>query len=1223
MDEKIQSIKITPDYAHILNIAKKLYRPGKSGAALFVGAGLSRNAARHISGAQKLPLWSDLVSNLKSELQQVSDTQKSASSHDPLQVAEEYRAYFGQSILDDKLREFIDDDSWVPGDLFREILELPWCDVLTTNWDTLLERAAKQSTRDYAVVNKVRDFTWVSPPRIAKLHGTIGVSDKLIFAEEDYRKYSNELAPFVNFARQVFIENELVLIGFSGSDPNFKKWSGWVRDNFSESARTIYLVGVLDLTASSRRYLESKNITPIDLGPMVSQELSGDDRHESALCAFVEELHQLAPDTVEKDIWPIDSHPSLLDSIFNKSRAKNTGDDFTEDLEKLISLLKSERTSYPGFLVPDLDTMEILNRQISNLQTIPFEKIINRDVKLDLIFELTWRVNVSNSILSTNLKDIIEECLLDSECKLPPIYRAEFSLAVSHFYRVFEFLGVKVSEERKRLMTLIDKVLEKEKLSNDSRSTLFIHKYLYLLDNLEIQEAWGVLNLIQPDDEYIKFQKSLFMLDFGKFLDAKAMAKDAMDSIRNSAQNNPKSLHTMTRYDFSDNYYQWIFSEHRFDNRRRTKSREASYLNPNMLIKELSTKIWKINGSSPRSVIKPVFKKGQYKRVHSWGDSSGINLMESVSQMLWLQSKLGIRPLLKGLNINFTTLKDEFNHLLKFLPFPCGFPLLNHLIRFEQKEEGMGLTRFYSRVAVAAYTADEVAAQIEALLRYEADLFEIIKKGIETERNFAISELKIVLEILGRLTLRMQREQIIKRFIALKNCFSSVELQIRDLEGPLETNISSIIDALDSVFESSFIEAYIGFPLLIEISPGRVNNWIDFEILADEFLAPNDSDLVDILEPRIGEVIRYLEIGDVTSQQRTDILSRLLPLIKSGLVSQVNLKRIEVALWTGLQEHELPKTLFYPHVFLDLPHPDGAGLKKKLRKQFIANLVETDELKLDDTGYLKLVGLVSYGGEFTLSRKEASEFLSKLAKIDFPDTRNSSDRLVGDFNERTISIITLVVQKVILPSIVDNLDLGSIEQILLVYNKCGRSERFLPILGIIAVYNNDVETEFFVDVEHAFLKSELKEVQYVADALVEYAKVLNAAGHSQLTAKARDLVNKFVYRLEVAELSGLHHILWSLRQLSELNLLPEQVQEQIIKCLVRMNNSLKYIDVVEKSEEEILSFPLVREEMAKFVCSLKLRKSSVSEELEEVMESLSADPLPEVRNSIKETTCKN
>ena len=81
-------------------------------------------------------------------------------------------------------------------------------------------------------------------PRIIKLHGTVPGSEycPLIVTEEDYRTYPTKFAPFVNTVQQLMMETALLLIGFSGDDPNFLSWSGWVRDNLGGSAPKIYLL---------------------------------------------------------------------------------------------------------------------------------------------------------------------------------------------------------------------------------------------------------------------------------------------------------------------------------------------------------------------------------------------------------------------------------------------------------------------------------------------------------------------------------------------------------------------------------------------------------------------------------------------------------------------------------------------------------------------------------------------------------------------------------------------------------------------------------------------------------------------------------------------------------------------------------------------------------------------------------------------------------------------
>jgi hypothetical protein len=63
------------------------------------------------------------------------------------------------------------------------------------------------------------DLAHAGGRRIIKLHGSLGTSGHFIIAEEDYRTYPTRFAAFVSLARQVFIESELCLLGFSGDDP--------------------------------------------------------------------------------------------------------------------------------------------------------------------------------------------------------------------------------------------------------------------------------------------------------------------------------------------------------------------------------------------------------------------------------------------------------------------------------------------------------------------------------------------------------------------------------------------------------------------------------------------------------------------------------------------------------------------------------------------------------------------------------------------------------------------------------------------------------------------------------------------------------------------------------------------------------------------------------------------------------------------------------------------
>ena len=57
-----------------------------------------------------------------------------------LRVAQEYHTAFGSSALSNKIRDLVPDLEYRPGDLHKRLLRLPWADIFSTNWDTLLER---------------------------------------------------------------------------------------------------------------------------------------------------------------------------------------------------------------------------------------------------------------------------------------------------------------------------------------------------------------------------------------------------------------------------------------------------------------------------------------------------------------------------------------------------------------------------------------------------------------------------------------------------------------------------------------------------------------------------------------------------------------------------------------------------------------------------------------------------------------------------------------------------------------------------------------------------------------------------------------------------------------------------------------------------------------------------------------------------------------------------
>lgn len=356
------------DDPHIARIAAALWRRTPTGrAALLVGAGFSANAQPLRDALPVMPGWSDLVERMVAELygddafhrDQASKTAAATSS--ALRIAQEYETEFGRDALDRLILENVPDEAFGPGTLHSLLLELPWADVLTTNWDTLLERAALRTEDSvYGVVRTVEDIPSATTPRIVKLHGSFPANRPFIFTEEDFRTYPERFAPFLNLARQATMENVLVLIGFSGDDPNFLYWSGWVRDQLGEHAPTIYLVGPLNLSSSRRKMLARRRIQTIDLTRLPQyQQWSRETRRGLSVQWFLERLTAARP--YSRVRWPKAPanpvHLALLQPAPDPGAPRlwpssNEHRWTAERVEtEILPTLRHNRSLYPGWVV--------------------------------------------------------------------------------------------------------------------------------------------------------------------------------------------------------------------------------------------------------------------------------------------------------------------------------------------------------------------------------------------------------------------------------------------------------------------------------------------------------------------------------------------------------------------------------------------------------------------------------------------------------------------------------------------------------------------------------------------------------------------------------------------------------------------------------------------------------------------------------------------------------
>lgn len=300
-------------------------------AALMVGAGFSKNAEK-LSATDKIFLsWNELSDEFFSLIYGDANNKKTYCSS--LRLAQEVETVLGRPKLETILKEAIPDLDYGPSELHKNLMELPWVDVFTTNYDTLLERAADTVTsRRYNVVVSQEDLINSNDaPRIIKLHGSFPSNRPFIITEEDYRTYPYKFAAFVNTVQQALLENVFCMVGFSCEDSNFVKWIGWIHDNLGKSSsHKIYMISVMHVSEARTKLLSEQNIIVVDL-----EELYPSAKLPNRIQNFLNDIKTEVDQNNFKGEW------FRFDNIYKK---------ISSNIYSETNVLRELNTSYPGWI---------------------------------------------------------------------------------------------------------------------------------------------------------------------------------------------------------------------------------------------------------------------------------------------------------------------------------------------------------------------------------------------------------------------------------------------------------------------------------------------------------------------------------------------------------------------------------------------------------------------------------------------------------------------------------------------------------------------------------------------------------------------------------------------------------------------------------------------------------------------------------------------------------
>ena len=947
-----------------------------------VGSGFSRNALKTRPDANDPPTWREVAKAIYDKLYpqpQDGDSDLGTATSDFLRLAQEYEAEFGQGDLHRFLRELIRDDDFLPGDFHIRLLSLPWSDVFTTNWDTLLERARTSvAGRAYSVVRNMDEIPLANRPRIVKLHGSLPSHFPLIFTEENYRTYPTKFAPFVNTVQQAMMETVFCLIGFSDDDPNFLEWSGWVRDNLGNAAPKIYLAGWLNLSSRRRRMLEDRNVVPIDLAfHPKADEWPEHLRHQYATEWLLHTLERGEPYDVTA--WPSPQKhaalPTQLEPVEVVTSATpqkepyspselSESENVSDSVRKLLEIWQHNRKIYPGWLaVPSSE------RQLLSLSTSEWESTILKVLpdfapieRLNAIRELVWRKEILlEPILSqlSQLESAAEEALKSIDCHRRTIDgiidRTIEWAAVREAWRTVALALVTAARHRldqdvfeQRIEALLP--FRQDDLDVDHR--IHQERCLWAMYSLDFEALDGLLKDWQTEncDSGWMLRKAALLTETGRNDEASKLIEDALAASRESPAD-ARSVAGPSR----ESWALWSAWRGYGENWQELMKRwdELTPLKCNALTEKHH--IANAIQGKRETEEAPSFDLGRRRGSgFSWSREEFDRLIAAY-RAIRLSEVAGLPPSVNGMNVATDILKLAAESLAVSYPEMAA----RLVLRVSAPDDpDKTLMRILSRTRVAALSADSAKALAEicnSVIEYA--LPRIVGTDARGHRPiFWIDRIGVAMEALSRLVLRLDPDMVeaifTKALEYYQNDYVARDLWLHDpvrnlLKRSWETlpedrRTARALDLLSSPIigmDNFTAESAIRYP-----DPGELPQ-------GDELFSPSrTADNEHRWQEVVSLLVRGLHAGGDVRKRAS---RRMVPVGFWGRLTEAESSQFAQALWSEKYTgpNDLPgETDRLDWVFILLPAPKSGLAEQRFRRKWLtaSNAPQEDAPSHDD-----------------------------------------------------------------------------------------------------------------------------------------------------------------------------------------------------------------------------------------------------------------------------------
>jgi hypothetical protein len=217
---------------------------------LLIGSGISQPSG--------IASWNKIIDVIKQYLIESGEI-TSPSDLDMYQAPD---AYFGKCSKKNEFHDFLIetvDFGFKPNQLHEILAKIPFKSILTTNWDTLIEKELLKSQKINTIYNDFTATRWkeTMAKQVIKFHGTVDVPESVIFGLGSFENFYTKSSTLMDLLRTIFATRPILFLGFGMGDSFFKTLLSSITKHNEQ-----YIV-ISDKQIAKKEELKRQNLTVI------------------------------------------------------------------------------------------------------------------------------------------------------------------------------------------------------------------------------------------------------------------------------------------------------------------------------------------------------------------------------------------------------------------------------------------------------------------------------------------------------------------------------------------------------------------------------------------------------------------------------------------------------------------------------------------------------------------------------------------------------------------------------------------------------------------------------------------------------------------------------------------------------------------------------------------------------------------------------------------------